>query len=66
MLPGFGLWFLAIVVGGIKGLLAGFASLRRDRGYGRFLPETWHARGTSHDQARVLACLSMWPGLDLE
>lgn len=27
MLPGFGLWFVAIVLGGIKGLLAGFALL---------------------------------------
>ena len=27
MLPGFGLWFVAIVIGGVKGLLAGFALL---------------------------------------
>jgi hypothetical protein len=27
MLPGFGLWFVALVLGGIKGLLAGFALL---------------------------------------
>ncbi len=27
MLPGFGLWFMAIVVGGVKGLLLGFALL---------------------------------------
>jgi uncharacterized protein DUF6159 len=27
MLPGFGLWFVAIVLGGVKGLLAGFALL---------------------------------------
>lgn len=27
LLPGFGLWFVAIVLGGIKGLLAGFALL---------------------------------------
>ena len=27
MLPGFGLWFVALVLGGIKGLLAGFAIL---------------------------------------
>lgn len=27
MLPGFGLWFVAIILGGIKGLLAGFALL---------------------------------------
>lgn len=27
MLPGFGLWFVAIVLGGIRGLLAGFALL---------------------------------------
>jgi Family of unknown function (DUF6159) len=27
MLPAFGLWFMAIVVGGVKGLLAGFALL---------------------------------------
>ena len=27
MLPGFGLWFVAILLGGIKGLLAGFALL---------------------------------------
>ena len=27
MLPGFGLWFVAIVLGGVKGLVAGFALL---------------------------------------
>lgn len=27
MLPAFGIWFFAIVLGGIKGLLAGFAFL---------------------------------------
>ena len=27
MLPGFGLWFVAIVLGGVKGMLAGFALL---------------------------------------